>query len=163
MALRGQCKDCYSEQALALNWQTVARISSVASIVGATVSIWVLVTVSLIRAHYVAKGRIPKLRSTLSKHASDLVTSLADYPDSRHDVNAVVARIDGVIGSIGRKRVPKNVKRALRDVRKNIKDLKRARRQGTTLDVDVYYRLYARTQGLFEALRQLEEDLKWEG
>ncbi|MCI0693303.1 hypothetical protein L0337_15025 [candidate division KSB1 bacterium] len=129
-------------------------IGNIASIIGALISVWVLLDVKRLRAHFLFRARIPDLMKLLKKHANTLSESLRNFVESQRDVESVLPVCESTL---------KNLKTKLYgDVRQTTKNLLgRIRRRTKPTSRDQAWEIYEELQALIEALTHLWKDKKW--
>lgn len=139
-----------------ITWDALAEVGSVTSILGLIVSGLVLASVETIRRRYLIRARLPDMIEQLSEHASEIVSLVADHPETRHAINVEMAECVGVLKNL-EKKIPRDFSGSVRAVRKQVE-----RCQGSNHEESDVRTIYAELQKLVSGLRNYYRDLRWE-
>jgi Fe-S-cluster formation regulator IscX/YfhJ len=121
------------------------------SVLGFIVTVYVGFGVRKIKNQFVAKVRVPELKSQLNLHVSTLSGYLNDYKNNSNAIDIEIARIEPVLQAIKKRfKWSETVK-----IKQTLKLLKNRRNVDGTRDI------FNSLHGVIAELEQWENDKKW--
>jgi hypothetical protein len=135
-------------------WDQVGSVGSVASIIGAIISIYVLLTVRKIENQFLFRVRVPEILKALKKNAGDLNEQLRQFESSHKSIEIIFSKV----GSILKNLVPKISGSTKKSAKIFAKKLQKAKGK---LSEDLAWALYTDLNAMIEELKQYHEDIKW--
>ena len=134
---------------------TSAELGTLASLAGAGVSIWVLISVRAIRKHFLFTARIPQILEDLQSNASTLNTGIADFDASREMIDVELARCHANLLNLSSK-IGGNTKKNVRKLTEAIEKYHAGDKKRETAR-----HIYTLLNGLMQQIKNLREDTKW--
>lgn len=139
-------------------WQFLisTEVTAIATLVGTGASIWVLLSVRTIRAHFLFTARVPQILEDLQANVSAMNACLADYENSQDVIDVELAKCLANLNNLHAKittKTKKSIKRVCGSIEKY---------QGTEVKSKEDARsIYTSLNGLMQELKNLREDTRW--
>lgn len=132
---------------------TLSLFGNIASILGATISAYVLYDLRKLHLLFLLRARLPELIKSLAKQTSYLSIDMSSFRANKRDFLTNLGRCESIIKSI-HKKVRGNERTFTRKLLKSLHAKK-------DYSIDEAWEIYNELQALIVALKQYEKDIKW--
>lgn len=136
--------------------QWLIDLSSIASILGLLISIFLLWEAWKIRKLFALKARLPEVVEEASKMYDQFYSSLKNFNTDKQAVHDCMKKSEGILEVCLKKIDDKDVKKKINGILSLISKIK----LGDSAE-DEYWKVYSDFSSLLTVLRQNEKDIKW--
>lgn len=141
-------------------------LASLSSIMGLGVTGWLLYEAKKLRDSFLMKARLPELTKSLSSIASNILTSIKDWDNSKSNILSNLSKCKSILNNINSKIHDKNIKNDIIALQNKLEKKKKfiffnQKIELTELDKDDIWNIYSDINLVLEGLQQFSEDLRW--
>ncbi|MEW6586735.1 MAG: hypothetical protein AB1442_14155 [Nitrospirota bacterium] len=130
------------------------KISAASSIIGAVLSLYVLIELKRLNKRYLLKARIPEILNQLEFITADISKALKSFDAEKRTIETNIYRFEAAIENLKDKLHGQNKSAAVK-LAKNIK------KHRNSLDKDGAWELYNEFQSMINTVKHLQSDMKW--
>lgn len=158
MAIPEQC-----EVAISFLPQWIIDISSISSIFGLVVTIFLFIEARNIHNSFLRRARLPEITKDLAKETSDLCKTMANWSTDNKPALEILAKIKGLLEYI-KPKVPSEEKKKINNLLKNFYPKKHMIFNSNLSDIseNSAWDIYRDLNTIITSLQQLIKDSKWD-
>lgn len=145
-------------------WLTdLNKISSISSILGLIVTVFLFMEARKIRNSFLRRARLPKINKKLAKETTNICDQLKNWGDDKTPALEAFSNVKALLENI-KPKLPSKEKNKVKDYL-NLLQPKKYYFINTSLselDENSAWELYTELSGLVTSLQQLAKDFKWD-
>lgn len=146
----------------------INSIGSIASIIGALISLYLIYALRKIYKHFLFKARFPELKKSLSNKASKLIELFKEFDNNKPEIKHNLRLIETILKNLEKKlhgeckRSVSNLKMEIAKFNNSNSKLNKILNNYVPITTDNVWEIYSKLQALIEELNQKLKDSKWE-
>ena len=146
----------------------INSIGSIASIIGALISLYLIYALRKIHKHFLFKARFPELKKSLSNKASKLIELFQEFDNNKPEIKHTLRLIETILKNLEKKlhgeykSSVSNLKMEITKFNNSNSKLNKFLYNYVPITTDNVWEIYSKLQALIEELNQKLKDSKWE-
>jgi len=133
-------------------------VGNVASILGFSLTIIILLLIKRIKSFYIFRIRVPEISIRLQTIVSNISSLMNDYESSHYSIDIEVAKCEIALKSL-RKKISGSAKKSVKELIEKLYYYQKNQENKTENNIR---NIYVEALKIIEEIKEIQEDYKWE-